>query len=209
MLDIFVVRDFLDAARMRRADRADRQRPRALAAARADARPRIPHQRELQPRPRRPSRSCWSRRKITALIGIDPAHGETIQGQRYAVGQQFKPHHDFFHKGEAYWPEMERTGGQRTWTAMIFLNDAEGGGQTFFHQGRGQGDAARAATCSPGTISTRSASPIPTRSTRAAGRRRDQIYHHQMVSRAALGLVPTCRPIRPSDALAGCVVAAS
>ena len=30
-------------------------------------------------------------------MGIDPIHGETIQGQRYQVGQQFKPHHDFFH----------------------------------------------------------------------------------------------------------------
>ena len=70
--------------------------------------------------------------KITGLLGIAPEHGETIQGQRYAVGQQFKPHHDFFHSGEAYWAEMERCGGQRTWTAMVFLNAPEGGGQTAF-----------------------------------------------------------------------------
>ncbi|HYE29296.1 MAG TPA: 2OG-Fe(II) oxygenase [Allosphingosinicella sp.] len=70
--------------------------------------------------------------KINRLTGIDPRHGETIQGQRYAVGQQFKPHHDFFYKSEPYWPDQERTGGQRTWTAMIFLNEPEAGGQTFF-----------------------------------------------------------------------------
>lgn len=70
--------------------------------------------------------------KIGRLLGIDPAHGETIQGQRYAVGQQFKPHHDFFHADQPYWPEMERSGGQRTWTAMAFLNEPEGGGQTSF-----------------------------------------------------------------------------
>jgi len=70
--------------------------------------------------------------KITNLMGIEPAHGETIQGQRYQVGQQFKPHYDFFHKGEPYWDEMMRTGGQRTWTAMVFLNDVEGGGETNF-----------------------------------------------------------------------------
>ena len=70
--------------------------------------------------------------KITNLIGIDPVQGETIQGQRYAVGQQFKAHHDFFHPDEPYWPEMERCGGQRTWTAMVFLNSPEGGGQTEF-----------------------------------------------------------------------------
>lgn len=72
--------------------------------------------------------------KITDLIGIDPVQGETIQGQRYAVGQRFKPHFDFFHETEAYWPEMVRTGGQRTWTAMVFLNEVEGGGETFFER---------------------------------------------------------------------------
>lgn len=70
--------------------------------------------------------------KITALMGIQPAHGEAIQGQRYAVGQQFKPHHDFFYVDEPYWPEMQRTGGQRTWTAMMFLNAPEAGGHTAF-----------------------------------------------------------------------------
>ena len=70
--------------------------------------------------------------KINRLTGIEPTHGETIQGQRYAVGQQFKPHHDFFYTNQPYWPEMEKQGGQRTWTAMIFLNEPEAGGQTFF-----------------------------------------------------------------------------
>jgi prolyl 4-hydroxylase len=70
--------------------------------------------------------------KINTLMGIQPAHGETIQGQRYAVGQQFKPHHDFFHTTEAYWEDQQKQGGQRTWTAMIFLNEPEKGGQTYF-----------------------------------------------------------------------------
>src|SRR4051812_37694727 len=67
--------------------------------------------------------------KLNTLMGIQPAHGETIQGQRYSVGQQFKPHHDFFHTTEAYWEEQQTQGGQRTWTAMIFLNEPEAGGQ--------------------------------------------------------------------------------
>ena len=70
--------------------------------------------------------------KINSLMGIQPQHGETIQGQRYAVGQQFKEHHDFFYTSEPYWAEQEREGGQRTWTAMIFLNEPEAGGQTSF-----------------------------------------------------------------------------
>lgn len=72
--------------------------------------------------------------KITAIMGIAPDQGETIQGQRYAVGQQFKGHHDFFYEEADYWPEMVRTGGQRTWTAMAFLNEPEGGGETFFEK---------------------------------------------------------------------------
>lgn len=71
-------------------------------------------------------------RKITGLMGIDPQCGETIQGQRYDVGQQFKGHHDFFHTSQPYWQEMKLCGGQRSWTAMIFLNEVERGGQTFF-----------------------------------------------------------------------------
>jgi len=53
--------------------------------------------------------------------------------RRSAVSrQQFKEHHDFFYTSEPYWPEQERQGGQRTWTAMIFLNEPEAGGETEF-----------------------------------------------------------------------------
>ena len=71
---------------------------------------------------------------IAALLGLAPEHGETMQGQRYAPGQQFRAHHDFFHEGESYWPRMMESGGQRTWTTMIYLNDVEEGGATWFPQ---------------------------------------------------------------------------
>ena len=70
--------------------------------------------------------------RIRAIIGIQAELGETVQGQRYTVGQQFKPHFDYFHPQEAYWPAQEATGGQRTWTAMLFLNEPEAGGHTNF-----------------------------------------------------------------------------
>ena len=70
--------------------------------------------------------------RINALVGIEARFGETVQGQRYAVGQQFKPHHDFFHVDQPYWREQEPRGGQRTWTVMAFLNQPEAGGQTAF-----------------------------------------------------------------------------
>ena len=71
---------------------------------------------------------------IAALLGLDPVHGETMQGQRYAPGQHFRAHHDFFHEGEEYWTRMKECGGQRTWTAMIYLNDVAEGGATWFPQ---------------------------------------------------------------------------
>lgn len=69
---------------------------------------------------------------IAALLGIDPANGETMQGQRYAPDQFFRAHHDYFNESESYWPRMKITGGQRTWTAMIYLNDVPEGGATWF-----------------------------------------------------------------------------
>jgi prolyl 4-hydroxylase len=71
---------------------------------------------------------------IAHLLGIDPDKGETMQGQRYAPGQQFRAHHDYFHEGESYWPRVSQQGGQRTWTAMIYLNDVPEGGATWFPQ---------------------------------------------------------------------------
>ena len=71
-------------------------------------------------------------RRICGLTGIDPRHGETLQGQRYKPGQQFKPHHDFFHTSQSYWETERNQGGQRTWTGMIYLNEPEGGGETNF-----------------------------------------------------------------------------
>lgn len=70
--------------------------------------------------------------RICGLMGIDPSHGETLQGQRYEPSQQFRAHHDFFHVSQPYWPEQEAHGGQRSWTAMIYLNEPEAGGATDF-----------------------------------------------------------------------------
>lgn len=70
--------------------------------------------------------------KVETLLGYNRRFTEAVQGQRYEVGQQFKPHHDFFHKGESYYEDVATTGGQRTWTAMLFLNQPEAGGYTNF-----------------------------------------------------------------------------
>ncbi len=70
--------------------------------------------------------------RIAALLGIEKAHGEPLQGQRYQEGQRFREHADFFYIDEPYWAEYEPHGGQRTWTAMIYLNEPGAGGATRF-----------------------------------------------------------------------------
>ncbi len=69
---------------------------------------------------------------LAALNGIDPAHGEPLQGQRYDVGQEFKAHCDYFNRNGRDWEKYCSIAGQRTWTFMIYLNNVEAGGATRF-----------------------------------------------------------------------------
>ncbi|BDI60705.1 prolyl hydroxylase family protein [Qipengyuania nanhaisediminis] len=71
-------------------------------------------------------------RRIDDLLGLPSHIGEAIQGQRYLPGQQFKPHNDWFYTSEKYWQLERKRGGQRSWTAMAFLNDVAEGGETHF-----------------------------------------------------------------------------
>jgi len=71
-------------------------------------------------------------RKLFALTGIDPAHGEPVQGQRYEVGQEFKAHTDFFEPDGQDFEKYCTVAGQRTWTFMAYLNDVDAGGATRF-----------------------------------------------------------------------------
>lgn len=71
-------------------------------------------------------------RRLSDLLGIDLAWGERVQGQRYEPGQEFKSHCDWFDTAAGYWPVEVKRGGQRSWTAMAYLNDVEEGGITEF-----------------------------------------------------------------------------
>lgn len=68
--------------------------------------------------------------RICQIMGIDSSYSETVQGQFYEVGQQFKAHTDYFepHEIGEYGGQM----GQRTYTMMIYLNDVDEGGETAF-----------------------------------------------------------------------------
>jgi prolyl 4-hydroxylase len=132
-LEIFVVRDFFSreecAALIKRID--SDLRPSRLLADEPDPEFRTSQTCELHPTD--PLVSGLDRR-IADFMGLPPEYAETLQGQRYAVGQQFKAHHDFFYTDQPYWPDQEKVGGQRTWTAMGLLNNVEAGGQTFFER---------------------------------------------------------------------------
>jgi prolyl 4-hydroxylase len=71
-------------------------------------------------------------RRIADLLGLALSQGEPLQGQRYAPGQEFQPHTDTFNLGSYDYYVHTQHGGQRTWTAMVYLNEPEDGGATRF-----------------------------------------------------------------------------
>lgn len=71
-------------------------------------------------------------RRIDDTLGLPHECGETIQGQRYDPGQEFREHMDWFWTKAKYWKDEARRGGQRGITAMAYLNDVEAGGATEF-----------------------------------------------------------------------------
>lgn len=70
--------------------------------------------------------------KIATTLGVRPAYAEGLQGQHYAVGQEFKAHTDFFEPGSPEYAEFGGARGNRTWTFMVYLNEVPRGGGTYF-----------------------------------------------------------------------------
>ncbi len=70
--------------------------------------------------------------RIGGVTGIDPEHAEPLQGQRYRVGEEYRHHRDHFRLDRPHWQTERRRGGQRSWTAMVYLNAVEAGGETDF-----------------------------------------------------------------------------
>lgn len=70
--------------------------------------------------------------QIDALLGLDRTHAEPMQGQRYREGEEYRHHSDHFRTEREHWQRERLRGGQRTWTAMVYLNAVESGGATDF-----------------------------------------------------------------------------
>ena len=130
-LDLFVARNFLDpadcAALCALIDA--RRSPSTVADDLGDAAFRTSETCELDPADPLVEQVTH---RIAALTGIPASLGEPIQGQRYATGQEFKPHTDTFNPGGADYFVHCAEQGQRTWTAMLYLNQPEDGGATRF-----------------------------------------------------------------------------
>jgi prolyl 4-hydroxylase len=130
-LELYIARNFLDAetcaALIERID--DRRRPSEIADDVGIANFRTSETCDLD---WRDPLVAEVDRKIAGLLGLPLDASEPIQGQRYAPGQEFKPHTDTFEPGGYDFYLHTASTGQRTWTAMIYLNEPDEGGATRF-----------------------------------------------------------------------------
>jgi len=130
-LDLFVLRDFLDASECTElvAMIEAQHRPSTIANYNGDDAFRTSSTCDLS---RSEPAVAALADKLAALSRIDLAHAEPLQGQRYEVGQEFKAHTDYFEPNNADYDRYCSVAGQRTWTFMVYLNDVEAGGATRF-----------------------------------------------------------------------------
>ncbi|MCG7349340.1 prolyl hydroxylase family protein [Sphingomonas sp. ACRSK] len=130
-LTLFMVRDFLPqelcAAMIARIDA--QRRPSTISDSNGDAAFRTSETCDLD---RFDPEVAEVEGRIHRFCGIDPAHGEPLQGQRYAVGQEFKAHTDYFEPSGVDFQRYCGVAGNRTWTVMLYLNEPEAGGATRF-----------------------------------------------------------------------------
>ena len=70
--------------------------------------------------------------RIARLLNWPLENGEGMSVLRYKVGDQYHPHYDFFPPQNPGSQRKMAVGGQRVSTLIMYLNDVEAGGETFF-----------------------------------------------------------------------------
>ncbi|WP_370679650.1 prolyl hydroxylase family protein [Comamonas sp. GB3 AK4-5] len=70
--------------------------------------------------------------RLARLLRWPLANGEGLQVLHYGPGAEYKPHHDYFDPAEPGTPSILRRGGQRLGTVVVYLNEPEEGGATYF-----------------------------------------------------------------------------
>jgi prolyl 4-hydroxylase len=71
-------------------------------------------------------------RRIAYAVNHPIRNGEAIQVLNYQVGEQYKPHFDYFDLATDGGRVNIQNGGNRVATVVMYLNDVEAGGQTDF-----------------------------------------------------------------------------
>lgn len=70
--------------------------------------------------------------RISMRTGIPVDNGEGLQVLKYEVGQEYRPHYDYFVQGADAQVDHLKNGGQRILTFLVYLNTPELGGATCF-----------------------------------------------------------------------------
>tara|TARA_B100000287_G_C20424004_1_gene698713 strand:- start:185 stop:790 length:606 start_codon:yes stop_codon:yes gene_type:complete len=69
---------------------------------------------------------------ISYVTELPIENQETPIGLYYGVGQEYQPHYDDFAEGSKYLKNEQKFGGQRLSSILIYLNDVEEGGETWY-----------------------------------------------------------------------------
>jgi len=69
--------------------------------------------------------------RVSYISNLPRNHGEAIQILQYQIGQEYKPHYDYFDPA-VYSAAYLENGGQRMASCLTFLSDVEEGGETTF-----------------------------------------------------------------------------
>lgn len=92
----------------------------------------------------RTSSVCWLQKhgdkvievvckRIAEIVDQPLTHAEKIQVVHYLPGQEFRPHVDAIRPVSMHAQQSLKTlGGQRVLTALVYLNQVDGGGETYF-----------------------------------------------------------------------------
>jgi prolyl 4-hydroxylase len=70
--------------------------------------------------------------RIASIVGQPLNHAEKLQIVRYQPGGMFNAHFDTFQSSSKLGREYLLKGGQRIYTALLYLNTVQAGGETFF-----------------------------------------------------------------------------
>jgi prolyl 4-hydroxylase len=71
-------------------------------------------------------------RCISRITGVPTLNSEFLQILRYRLGEEFRPHVDYFNERGAGAYQSLADGGQRAQTVLLYLNDDYTGGSTCF-----------------------------------------------------------------------------